>query len=121
MTAGFAVFWSAYPRKKSKEAAVKAFAKAMRRITEDDPLAVIIAGIERALPGWDDPQFIPYPASWLNDAGWEDEAPQPRQITPQRPRNERPDRYAEQQDNLDAAWAGSERASEILAGRRAFG
>ena len=45
LTGGFAAFWSAYPRKKSKEAAVKAFARAMRRITEDDPLAVIIAGI----------------------------------------------------------------------------
>lgn len=121
LTAGFAVFWSAYPRKKSKDAAVKAFAKAMRRITEDDPLAVILAGIERALPGWDDPQFIPHPATWLNAAGWEDEAPTIRPVTPQRPRNERPDRYTAQQDNLAAAWTGSERASEIVAARRAFG
>lgn len=74
MPAGFADFWKAYPRKKSKGDAERAFAKACRNIGPD-ALAVILAGIERALPGWDDPTFIPYPASWLNDRGWEDEPP----------------------------------------------
>lgn len=109
LTAGFATFWSAYPRKKSKDAAVKAFAKAMRRITEDDPLAVILAGIERALPGWDDPQFIPHPATWLNAAGWEDEAPT---VSAMRPRNDRSHQNT-RADNR-AVWAEvlAESASE---------
>lgn len=75
---GFLAFWAAYPKHKSKDTAAKAFAKAMARIESEDPLAVILAGIERALPGWDDPQFIPYPATWLNAGGWDDDAPTPR-------------------------------------------
>lgn len=94
---GFLAFWQAYPRKKSKDTAAKAFAKAMGRITEDDPLAVILAGIERALPGWDDPQFIPHPATWLNAAGWEDEPPPIRENRHDRPANDhrRPPSYAQ--------------------------
>jgi hypothetical protein len=83
---GFLAFWSAYPRKKSKDAAAKAFASAMKRIPDPDPLAVILAGLERAMPGWDEPTFIPYPASWLNAGGWDDEAPSPRTGT----RHDRP-------------------------------
>lgn len=75
---GFLAFWQAYPNKKAKDAAAKAFAKAMTRIDDPDPLSVILAGIERALPGWDDPQFIPHPATWLNQGRWNDEAPTPR-------------------------------------------
>ena len=82
----FLAFWSAYPRKKSKEAAAKAFAAAMKRIPDADPLAVILAGLQRAMPGWDEPTFIPYPASWLNAGGWDDEAPTPRTRT----RHDRP-------------------------------
>lgn len=44
-----------------------------------------------------------------------------RRAAESKPRNERPDRYTAQQQNLDAAWTGSERASEIVAARRAFG
>lgn len=97
---GFIAFWSAYPKRKSKDTAAKAFAKAMGRITDDDPLAVILAGIERAMPGWDDPQFIPYPATWLNAAGWEDDAPT---VSAPRPRNDRPHQNT-RADNR-AVWA----------------
>jgi len=107
-TADFDAFWSAYPKKKSKDTASKAFAKAMSRIDDPDPLAVILAGIERALSGWDDVQFIPYPATWLNAAGWDDEAPPPRPA--QRARHERPDHHDIRADNR-AVW------SDILADR----
>lgn len=81
IAAGFLAFWQAYPKRVGKDAAAKSFDKAMSRIKEDDPLSVILAGIERALPGWDDPQFIPNPATWLNQGRWADDAPTPRRET----------------------------------------
>lgn len=95
----FAAFWAAYPKRVGKDAAAKAFAKAMSRITEDDPLSVILAGIERALPGWEDAQFIPHPTTWLNQGRWEDEAPAPRI---ERPRHDRPDHRTAKSDHLSA-------------------
>lgn len=71
----FRVFWDAYPRRVAKDAAEKSFAKAWRKIGTENPLAVILAGIERALPGWDDRTFIPHPATWLNQGRWDDEPP----------------------------------------------
>lgn len=88
---GFRVFWEAYPRRVAKDAASKAFAKAYRRVGTEEPLAVILAGIERALPGWDDRNFIPYPASWLNAGRWGDEPPTPK-TSAERPRNDQPPR-----------------------------
>lgn len=85
---GFLAFWQAYPRKVGKDAAAKAFTKAMGRITEDDPLSVILAGIERALPGWTDPEFTPHPATWLNAGRWSDEAPLIRENRHDRPAND---------------------------------
>ena len=67
-------FWSAYPRRKAKAAAEKAW----RKIDPDDVLtARIVAAVERQAitPEWqkDGGQFIPYPATWLNQRRWEDE------------------------------------------------
>jgi len=72
----FNKFWRAYPRKKSKGHAEKAFA----RIKPDNKLfKIILTAIENAKNSldWkkDDGQFIPYPATWLNAKGWEDEVP----------------------------------------------
>lgn len=68
---GFLQFWSAYPKKKSKESAERAFAKA------DAPLETLMASLDRfkADPDWikDAGKFIPYPATWLNQRRWEDE------------------------------------------------
>lgn len=71
--AGFEMFWFLYPRKKSKGAAEKVWAK----IKPNEQLqALICDGVRRAKTSadWkkDDGKFIPYPASWLNDKGWED-------------------------------------------------
>lgn len=71
---GFAEFWIAYPRKVSKGQAEKAFAKLN---PDEHLLGTILAAVQRAKTrdGWrkDGGQFIPYPASWLNARGWEDE------------------------------------------------
>jgi|GEM_PF-858701 len=70
----FDQFWAAYPRKKSKGQAEKAWAK----LKPDEQLfCAIMAGLERAKTSaeWqkEGGQFIPYPATWLNAKGWEDE------------------------------------------------
>lgn len=73
-TLRFAQFWTVYPKKKSKGSAEKAF----NRISPDEPLFNrILAAVEswKKSPDWqrENGQFIPYPASWLNAKGWEDE------------------------------------------------
>lgn len=70
----FATFWSAYPRKVAKPEAVKAWLK----VKPDAELAQkIMDGLSRAKQSrdWikDDGQFIPYPATWLNQGRWDDE------------------------------------------------
>jgi len=70
----FDIFWNAYPKKKSKGQAETAF----KKVNPDDQLLqVILKAIEEAKKseGWlkDGGQYIPYPATWLNAKGWEDE------------------------------------------------
>ncbi len=70
----FDQFWQVYPNKKSKNEAIKAFAK----INPDEQLlALIVAKIEQAKTSeqWRDQagRYIPYPATWLNQRRWEDE------------------------------------------------
>lgn len=70
----FEKFWNAYPKKRSKGQAEKAWAK----IHPDERLLEkILSTIDRAKKSDDwikeAGQFIPYPATWLNSKGWEDE------------------------------------------------
>jgi phage replication O-like protein O len=67
----FERFYAAYPLKKSRGTAEKAFARIR---PDEDLLAQMLAGLERrrASGTWLDPKFIPYPASWLNAQGWVD-------------------------------------------------
>lgn len=70
----FELFWQAYPKKIGKDAARKAFAKRRpsRTMTE-----IMIAAVEQQMssPQWarDGGQFIPHPATWLNQGRWEDD------------------------------------------------
>ena len=72
----FDAFWEAYPRKRSKGQAEKTWVKIN---PDDDLLEEILAGLENAKRSvdWqkDGGQYIPYPATWLNAKGWEDELP----------------------------------------------
>lgn len=70
----FDQFWEQYPKKRSKGRAERAWNK----ITPDENLlAEILDGLERAKKSheWtkEGGQYIPYPSTWLNAKGWEDE------------------------------------------------
>lgn len=69
---GFLDFWQSYPRRVGKVSARKAWAKIPG---VDAYVPEIIAGIIRwkATAQWQDPEKIPYPATFLNDRRWEDE------------------------------------------------
>ena len=70
----FEKFWLAYPKKKNKGTAEKAFKKIN---PSKKLLETILLKIEQAKLSKDwikkSGQYIPYPASWLNAMGWEDE------------------------------------------------
>jgi hypothetical protein len=71
---GFEEFWKSFPKKASKGSALKAWNKLRpgKELREK-----IMAAIERAKKSeqWnrENGRFIPYPATWLNAQGWEDE------------------------------------------------
>ena len=72
--AGFEEFWKAYPKKKAKHDAMKAFEK----VTV--PLETLLQALEQQKKSTDwqkeNGQFIPHPATWLNGKRWEDQLSQ---------------------------------------------
>ena len=72
----FDVFWQVYPKKKSKGQARKTWDKLKKAkcLPEWDILQTAIT-IAKASRDWekDGGQFIPYPSTWLNAEGWEDD------------------------------------------------
>ncbi|GGJ13872.1 DnaA N-terminal domain-containing protein [Neoroseomonas lacus] len=59
----------AYPRKAARTDAARAFARALKTGATAEGLT---AALQRAAFRADDPQFIPYPATWLNKGHWRD-------------------------------------------------
>lgn len=74
----FETFYLAYPNKVGKDAARKAFDK---RKPDSELLAMMLAAIavQAKSPAWtkDAGQFIPHPATWLNQGRWQDEGASP--------------------------------------------
>jgi uncharacterized protein YdaU (DUF1376 family) len=72
---GFEDFWQAYPRRKKRADAEKAWKQTAK---DRPPLPAILASIDaqRRTPDWikEGGQFIPYPASWLRAHSWADDA-----------------------------------------------
>lgn len=68
--AGFSLFWYGYPKKEGKGSAVTSFSK----LSKEDKLNAI-----KGLKKWKErnkdkeKQYIPKPATWLNERRWEDE------------------------------------------------
>lgn len=72
LPAGFDQFWAAYPRKANRAEAIKAW----KAIKPD--LSVVLADLSARVSTWTDPQFIPYPGTYLRQERWTDEIPAPR-------------------------------------------
>lgn len=70
----FESFWQSYPKKKAKGDAERAWSKIN---PSEHLIEEILSAVQRAKTSqdWlkDNGQFIPYPATWLNRKGWEDE------------------------------------------------
>lgn len=70
----FNSFWQAYPKKVSKGQAIKTFNKIVK---DEETLNLILKDLERRKghKDWlkENGQFIPYPSTYLNNLGWEDE------------------------------------------------
>lgn len=85
-TDSFLKFWNVYPKKVGKKNAFKAFQKAK----EKPPIGELVKIIEshKKSDQWkrDNGQYIPNPATWLNQGRWEDELPEDEQ---QKKRQER--------------------------------
>lgn len=77
-TPEFEEFWQAYPRKKDKRAAWKAWKAALKRA---NPEAIIDAAKAEAKRPCE-LKYRKYPASWLNADAWEDEPDQPAAVQP---------------------------------------
>lgn len=71
---GFDDFWGDYPRKVGKDAARKAWKRAVTRAESPD---AIRAGLRKHLPALKSTEvrFQPHPATWLNEGRWQDETP----------------------------------------------
>lgn len=71
--ADFEAWYKIYPRKKAKGDALKAY-KAARKVVEQDELLEKTAKFARYVEqSGTEPQFVPYPATWLRAAQWDDE------------------------------------------------
>ena len=100
-----AIYW-AYPKHVGKRAALKAITKALDHIDYEELLAAVteyaaaVSGAEK--------QYIPHPATWINNRRWEDD----RDEWKDEGRNGKPKRGAEA--TIDAAqnWAASFRGDD---------
>lgn len=100
----FEEFWTVYPRKVGKGAALKAFKAAAKNNNVQD----VIAGAKRMAndPNIPASQFVPYPATWLNREGWNDEPFPERQMT------------AEEKAEREQAIRAVRREKEMIESRR---
>ena len=70
--ARFGEWYEEYPRKIDPKRAKAAWDK----LKVDETLfAAIMDGLRKWKRAWDDPKFVPYPATWLNNRRWEAEPP----------------------------------------------
>jgi hypothetical protein len=73
----FDQFWSAYPKKRAKQAGVRVWLKLN---PSPELIQTILTALDKHKKSEDwkkeNGKFIPYPATWLNEGRWEDEIPE---------------------------------------------
>lgn len=97
----FERFWEAYPKKTAKLEAEKAFIKLN---VNDGLLDTMLTALEKQSSQWQQVQYIPYPATWLNGKRWNDEL-EPMKVNklPESYISTVPDRYSVNKD-YSASW-----------------
>lgn len=70
---GFDTFWRVYPRRVGKLAAAKSYERACKLTTPAAIQAAVEAFARASLTK--DQQYLPHPATWLNQGRWSDEGP----------------------------------------------
>jgi hypothetical protein len=68
----FEEFWRTYPRRRDKRAAERAWRAALKRKVDPDSIIRSARKFAQANIG-QDPQFIKYPATWLNAGAYEND------------------------------------------------
>lgn len=70
----FERFWSEYPRRTGKDAAWKVYQRRKHEVPKGDAMSVILER-HRQTDQWqrEGGQYIPHPATWLNQGRWEDD------------------------------------------------
>ena len=66
-------FWSSYPRRVGKKAAFKKFVSALGEVSEEKIAAALARHVAQWCSAGTDPQYIPHPATWLNQGRWDDD------------------------------------------------
>ena len=95
---GFTEFWGIYPKRVGKEAAQKAWAKALKHADKE----TILNGTQTYahLREGQDPQYTAHPATWLNQHRWADETqPTHRPLSAREERLKEMFQYAQTQTN----------------------
>lgn len=111
----FEVFWDAYPRKVGKPKAESAFRKVSRSGPVLEAMLVAIVTQKRSAQ-WtrDGGEFIPHPATWLNQRRWEDELPKAAQTLSYQPEaHEAYDRWPEECRRLHDGECGNYQTHQI--------
>jgi hypothetical protein len=95
LNTSFADFWTNYPRKISKGAALKAYKKALTKTDAETILKAV-----KAYPWPADKEFLPHASTWLNGERWTDETVE----TKTRPPQARPKQIAEMTEEERTAF-----------------
>lgn len=106
---GFEDFWKAYPRKRAKARALKAWMKNVS--SSSTPTVLKALAVHKRLRQWniEDGRYIPHPATWLNDHAWMDE-PSPSELipTPQQVRVVQDKNLKNYKHEVERSWEGVE-------------
>lgn len=112
----FERFYSVYPRKKGKQDAIKWFKKSK---PNDEFVSMLIEDVtKRVATEWNgkEPQFLPYPATYLNGKRWEDSIETSAPVKPKYPTPD--ERAATQQKIIEReTQAQKEKQQEIEANK----